>query len=82
MNEKRAVPKERFTILSITIQIQGQGPTVILSRHADKWTCLCDDYRENRDCSHVLAAEMLLDDLLTVKEGKYAANATDLVPVA
>ena len=60
MSDQPAAPKKRFTILSVTIRMQeGQGPAVILSRHANKWSCLCDDYREDHECSHVLEAKQL-----------------------
>ena len=69
MSDKSTGPKKRFTILAVTIRMQeGRSPAVILSRHGEKWSCLCDGFREDHECSHVLEAKQLSFAIYQTKE--------------
>ena len=50
---------EHYTILSISLQIQTEEGPLILGFHGEKWSCVCDHFRQHRTCKHVLEAQKL-----------------------
>ena len=79
--KKYVLQPERFTFFFVEMQIEAEdGKQFILYSDGDLH-CTCSVWLSHRICSHTMATEMLLNDLLTAKEGNYAANARDVVPV-
>ncbi|MCY3559483.1 MAG: hypothetical protein OXH13_12700 [Chloroflexi bacterium] len=55
---------ERFNVLSLRIEVRGDSSTHTAEFGPDGWTCDCFFFHDAGTCSHTMALERMLDQML------------------
>jgi len=59
--------RDRINIESMTVSFDGlNNPHVVELSHGD-WSCDCDFFRTRGRCSHTMALELILDEMVPVE---------------
>ena len=66
-----AQEKERVNIRSIKATFQGNHNTYEVSFDSGSWQCLCHFFTTRGVCSHTMAMQRILDEML-IKQGQTA----------
>ena len=55
---------ERFRVLSLRCEVRGDSTTHIAELGPDGWRCDCYFFQDAGTCSHTMALERMLDQML------------------
>lgn len=56
--------RDRFKFQDFTVRLRGQHSTHTIVYRAGKFTCDCEHFIGHGDCSHTIACEKLLGEML------------------
>lgn len=59
-----ASEEHRFRFTALTCEVQGDSATHTASLGPEGWTCDCLFFQDAQTCSHTMALERLLDQML------------------
>lgn len=59
-----ASEEHRFRFTALTCEVQGDSAAHTASLGPDGWTCDCLFFKDAQTCSHTMALERLLDQML------------------
>ncbi len=59
-----ALEKDRVTFSEFSVKFRGENDTYDTSYHDDKWNCSCHFFSTWGTCSHTMALEKILEDML------------------
>ncbi len=59
-----AQERERITFNSFNVSFRGNNNTHTISFKGGKWRCTCDFFQTRERCSHTMALEEILKDML------------------
>ena len=59
-----ALQKERVNIQSCTVRFQGDNGDHTITYEAGSWGCDCDYHIGRETCTHVMAMQMMLDEMM------------------
>ncbi len=63
--KRYALERERFHFHSFTVTMDGENNSHQVSYDQGKWQCDCDFFHTRGVCSHTMALEILLENMLT-----------------
>ncbi len=59
-----AEERARFTFTAFSVRVEGDNGVHVLQNDNGRWSCDCGTFRRSRFCSHTMATEQLLADML------------------
>lgn len=62
--KRYAEERDRIRIDSFTASFEGSNNTHTVSLHDGEWQCTCDFFQTRGRCSHTMALEIILKDML------------------
>ncbi|MEZ0396443.1 MAG: SWIM zinc finger family protein [Anaerolineales bacterium] len=62
--KRYAQERHRFTFESFTVSIAGENNTHRVRYENGKWLCDCDFFQSRNVCTHTMALEELLKDMI------------------
>ena len=62
--KRYAEEKDRITFLEFTAKVRGDNDVYTVSYRDDKWQCTCRFFSTWGTCSHTMAMERVLDNML------------------
>ncbi|RMF50945.1 MAG: hypothetical protein D6755_00425 [Anaerolineae bacterium] len=63
-----AQERDRITFNSFNVSFRGNNNTHTISFQDGKWHCTCDFFQTRERCSHTMALEEILKDMLPEEE--------------
>ncbi|MCJ7625987.1 MAG: hypothetical protein MUO76_21045 [Anaerolineaceae bacterium] len=66
--KRYAQEKERFQFNKFTITMKGTNNPHVIKFEEGFWDCDCDFFRSRGRCSHTMALEMILEEMITENE--------------
>ena len=66
--KRYASEKGRVNLHQIKVSLQGDHSTHDVSYESDRWECTCDFFSGYGLCSHTMALQKILEDMILVKE--------------
>ena len=69
---KYAEEKDRVSINSFSATFQGNHNSYDVTFNAGAWDCQCHFFANRNVCSHTMALQRMLDDVLAAPSGKTA----------
>lgn len=60
-----ALQKERVNFQSCTIEFRGENSDHTITYEHGSWGCDCDYHIGRETCTHIMAMQMMLEDLLS-----------------
>lgn len=64
--KRYAEQRERIKIISLQVTFEGENNPHTVELTDGRWQCDCDFFKTRGRCSHTMALEMLLEDMLPV----------------
>lgn len=61
-----AKDRERFTIQKFECSVNGANSAHLVSYDDGKWNCDCEFFQARGRCSHSMALEILLEDMVQI----------------
>jgi hypothetical protein len=62
--KRYAEEKDRITFFDFSVKFRGNNDNYITSYHEGKWNCTCPFFSSWGTCSHTMAMEKTLDNML------------------
>lgn len=62
--KRYAEERDRITFESFTVRFSGENNAHTVSLQEGKWQCTCDFFQTRERCSHTMALEIILKDML------------------
>ena len=62
--KRYAEERDRITFNSLNVSFQGANNVHTVTLQDNKWRCTCDFFRTRGRCSHTMALEIILEDML------------------
>jgi hypothetical protein len=62
--KRYAKQRERFHFKALTVDIDGENNPHTVTLEAGAWICNCDFFKSRARCTHTIALEILLEDML------------------
>ena len=59
-----AQEKDRITFNEFRVKFRGENDSYDISYHDDKWHCTCHFFSNWETCSHTMALERILENML------------------
>ena len=59
-----AEQKDRIQVISLSVRFDGKNNPHDVSFSDGKWQCDCDFFKNRGRCSHTMALELILDDMI------------------
>ena len=59
-----AEQRDRINIQSLTVSFDGKNNPHIVELHNGDWNCDCHFFRTRNRCSHTMALEIILDEMM------------------
>ncbi len=66
--KRYAQERKRFHFETFTVSIDGENNIHRVHFEDNQWTCDCDFFRTHAVCTHTMALEEVLKDMIPVKE--------------
>ncbi|HEY57094.1 MAG TPA: hypothetical protein G4O04_00825 [Anaerolineae bacterium] len=63
--KRYAEERERFHFHSFEVSIQGDNNAHVVRYNQGEWNCDCEFFRMHGRCSHTMALERILEDMLS-----------------
>ncbi len=60
-----ALQRERVNFESCTIRFQGENSDHTITYETGSWGCDCDFHIGRETCTHIMAMQMMLEDMIT-----------------
>jgi hypothetical protein len=60
-----AQERERIRFQTFTVTVEGENNTHVVQFDHGKWQCDCEFFRSRGVCSHTMALEIILENMLT-----------------
>ena len=60
--------RERFTFHQFEVEIKGSNNNHVVKYDKGEWACDCEYFASHGYCSHSMALEIILDQMLTEEE--------------
>jgi len=65
--KRYAEQKNRFKFQSFTVSMQGENNTHTIRYENNEWKCDCSFFQSRGRCSHTMALEIILEEMLPGK---------------
>jgi len=62
--KRYAQEKERITFSDLSVKFRGENSEYVITYRDDKWHCTCDFFSNWGLCSHTMALEKILGNML------------------
>ncbi len=62
--KRYAEERDRITFNSLNVSFQGANNVHTITLQDGKWHCTCDFFQTRGRCSHTMALEIILEDML------------------
>ena len=62
--KRYAQEKDRITFSDLSVKFRGENDNYNISYHDSKWYCSCHFFSSWGTCSHTMALEKILDNML------------------
>ena len=62
--KRYAQEKDRITFFDLSVKFRGENDNYTISYHDGKWHCTCPFFSNWGTCSHTMALEKILDNML------------------
>ncbi len=62
--KRYAQEKDRITFSEFSVKFRGENDNYDISYHNSKWHCSCHFFSSRGTCSHTMALERILDNML------------------
>ena len=59
-----AAERDRIKVRDFSVDFRGQNDTHVTSYKDEGWHCTCHFFKDWETCSHVMAMQKILDDML------------------
>jgi len=56
--------RERLKLLRFSASFRGEHRNYLVAYEEGDWLCSCDHFHEDHFCSHVMAIERILEDMI------------------
>ena len=63
--KRYAMERNRFEFISFTVKIKGENNTHQVEFKENKWYCDCDFFQTRSYCTHTMALEEILKDMIS-----------------
>ena len=60
-----AEERERIQVRSLEVAFDGKNNPHVVTFNAGEWQCDCDFFIGHKRCSHTMALELILDEMIT-----------------
>jgi hypothetical protein len=66
--KRYAEERERITFKSFTVTFEGENNDHTVNYDEGKWHCTCDFFQTRGRCSHTMALETILEDMVDLAQ--------------
>lgn len=66
--KRYAQERNRVHFTALTVNLEGENNSHTVNFNNGTWNCDCDFFHSRGRCSHTMAIEMILEDMLPVTE--------------
>jgi hypothetical protein len=65
--KRYAEEKDRVKFAELTVRFRGDNDEYVLAFRQGKWTCSCHHFASEGICSHVMALQRILGEMLPIE---------------
>ncbi len=66
--KRYANQRDRITFTKFTVTFKGENNDHMVTYDNGQWDCDCDFFQSRGRCSHTMALEMILEDMVDIAE--------------
>lgn len=66
--KRYAQQKDRFSVKKLVVDVGGENNPHLVTYDDGQWTCDCEFFQSRGRCSHTMALEIILDEMVVVSQ--------------